>query len=192
MPIRNCALCGKEKPWTWEEAFYNTGFDGGLNSQTEQVVAVLKAAELEVITVDDADNSYIASIRNKYGIELVGPHDFPGDDDPHDFLPGYIIDLLYQAFPPAPPSPAAPVVMMNAWQRAVCASFSSGDCAHLAHDRNWAAALKDCGDPLFAFLMRELSDAEDCEDEATALQRLQSARDDIEEAILAVEAVQAG
>lgn len=72
---------------------------------------------------------------------------------------------------------------MNAWQRAVCRNYGNGDYKHLIFSPRWLAQLDDVGDTLFTFLMIELSTAEDCEDAETALQRLQSARDDLDLAI---------
>lgn len=74
-------------------------------------------------------------------------------------------------------------IFMNAWQKAVCETYGGGDYRHLKRNPRWKEMLDDVGDTLFAFLMIELSDAEDCEDPETALQRLESARDDIDQAI---------
>lgn len=75
---------------------------------------------------------------------------------------------------------------MNAWQRAVCKTYGGGDFSHFVDDPDWRRNIRDCGDTLFAFLMIELADKEDCDDAETALQRLRSARDDIDTAIAAV------
>lgn len=75
---------------------------------------------------------------------------------------------------------------MNAWQRAVCKTYGHGDFDHFADDPDWRQNLDACGDTLFMFLMIELGDMEDCGDARTALQRLHTARDDINEAIAAV------
>lgn len=74
-------------------------------------------------------------------------------------------------------------LFMNAWQKAVCETYGDGDYRHLKRSPRWREALDDVGDTLFRFLMIELSDAEDCEDTETALQRLERARDDIDQAI---------
>lgn len=74
-------------------------------------------------------------------------------------------------------------LFMNAWQKAVCEIYGSGDYCHLHKNPRWKDAIEDIGDTLFRFLMIELSDAEDCEDAETAMQRLQAVRDDIDQAI---------
>lgn len=72
---------------------------------------------------------------------------------------------------------------MNAWQKAVCETYSSGDYQHLHKNPRWKDAVEDLGDTLFRFLMIELSDSEDCENAETALQHLEAVRDDINLAI---------
>jgi hypothetical protein len=72
---------------------------------------------------------------------------------------------------------------MNPWQRAVCETYAEGDFRHVPDEPDWRAALDDCGDTLFRFLMIELADSEDCDSAETALQRLERARADIEQAI---------
>jgi hypothetical protein len=74
-------------------------------------------------------------------------------------------------------------LFMNPWQKAVCETYAHGDYRHLKRNSRWQDKLDDLGDTLFSFLMIELSDAEDCEDAETALQRLEAARDDIDQAI---------
>jgi hypothetical protein len=74
-------------------------------------------------------------------------------------------------------------LFMNPWQKAVCETYGGGDYRHLKRNPRWEDKLDDLGDGLFTFLMIELSDTEDCEDAQTALQRLEAARDDIDQAI---------
>lgn len=74
-------------------------------------------------------------------------------------------------------------LFMNQWQKAVCDTYGGGDYRHLKRSPRWQDQLEDLGDTLFSFLMIELSDTEDCEDAQTALQRLEAARDDIDQAI---------
>lgn len=76
---------------------------------------------------------------------------------------------------------------MNAWQRAVCKTYGGGDFREFADDPDWRRNLRDCGDTLFAFLMIELADQEDCDSADDAIRRLHRARDDIDHAIAAVQ-----
>lgn len=80
-------------------------------------------------------------------------------------------------------------LFMNRWQKAVCETYGHGDYRHYRNNPRWKSAVEDCGDTLFRFLMTELSDSEDCEDAETALQRLEAARDDIDQAIRDVTAL---
>lgn len=74
-------------------------------------------------------------------------------------------------------------LFMNRWQEAVCETYSGGEYRYLTRSPLWRERLDGLGDTLFSFLMIELSDAEDCADTETALQRLDNARSDLDRAI---------
>lgn len=77
-------------------------------------------------------------------------------------------------------------LFMNRWQKAVCKTYGNGDYRHLTRNPRWHDELDTLGDSLLAFILIELSDAEDCEDAETALNRLETARADIDGAIAQV------
>jgi hypothetical protein len=71
---------------------------------------------------------------------------------------------------------------VNDWQRVIARSYGGGDYAYLADIDDYAQLrqeLSECGDTLFAFLMIELSEAEDCENLDTAMQRIDTAINDL-------------
>ncbi|MAT94108.1 MAG: hypothetical protein CME59_16120 [Halioglobus sp.] len=103
MPIDECYHCGNNYHWSWTEAFEKFGFmDGDGQIQTHDVEDVLIEAGYEV-KLDEwgLHNLVIISIK-KNGIELI-PHDDPkvtfGYDDPHDYLPAEIVQLLDEKLP---------------------------------------------------------------------------------------------
>ncbi len=69
-------------------------------------------------------------------------------------------------------------MILNDWQRAVRPKpMAGGDYAYLAKQAEVShEELADCGDTLFEFLMIELSDQEDCEDQEEAVRRMAQAR----------------
>ena len=101
MPITECNNCGGCHCWHWQEAFAKFGFgDGDGQVETETVADALTEAGYEVMVEDwGSHNTVITSIK-KDRAELI-PHaeiEF-GYDDPGDYLPGAIVELLNQAFP---------------------------------------------------------------------------------------------
>lgn len=98
MPICTCDTCGGEYCWRWEEAFEKFGFgDGDSQVETYQVESVLSEAGYEVeVEQWGFHNTVIHSIKRR-GKELI-PHDDPavqfGYDDPRDYLPVGIVNLL--------------------------------------------------------------------------------------------------
>lgn len=103
MPVTKCRCCGGDYRWLWEEAFNKFGFnDGDSQIETYQVEAVLKQAGYEVdVQKWGFHNTVISSIRRD-GKELIG-YDMPGVtvgyDEPHDYLPEDVIDLLDRELP---------------------------------------------------------------------------------------------
>lgn len=98
MPTTTCNRCGSEYDWSYEEAFDKFGFgDGDLRQLTGRVRKVLAVAGYSVETCDFLmHNTVIASIK-KDGRELIPEQVMHGYDDPHDYLPVEIIQLLEEA-----------------------------------------------------------------------------------------------
>ena len=75
------------------------------------------------------------------------------------------------------------------WSKTAAQIYCGGDFSHFATtteiDRGDLAA---CGDGLFRFLMTELSAEEDCDSREEAVRRLESARRNLDEVIVAIEA----
>lgn len=101
MTITTCTCCGGDYHWQWEDAFDKFGFgDGDGIVMTGVVADTLRKAGYEVDhQAFGIHNTVITSIR-KNGADLipVGAVDL-GYDDPHDYLPDDIIELLQKAFP---------------------------------------------------------------------------------------------
>jgi len=103
MPVTTCNCCGGDHFWKWEEAFDKFGFcDGGGQVETYKVETVLKRAGYDVdVQVWGIHNTVITSIRRD-GKELID-YDRPGVsvgyDDPRDYLPEDIVDLLDRELP---------------------------------------------------------------------------------------------
>ena len=80
-------------------------------------------------------------------------------------------------------------VALNAWQKQIARSYGGGDYAYLAERSEIGpAALDDCGDTLFRFLMVELADSEDCDTLEEAIRRCESARQQLDDAISVLQA----
>lgn len=98
-----CENCGGTYQWDWTEAFSKFGFNDGQGQiETLRVAAVLEQAGYTVfVGGNQAHNSVVASIR-KDRIEQI-PFDNPdyhfGYDDPREFFPKEIIQLLDAEFP---------------------------------------------------------------------------------------------
>ena len=74
---------------------------------------------------------------------------------------------------------------LNSFQNTVKQTYSDGDHSYITAIKE----TEDIGDSLFRFLMHELANSEGCEDQNTALNRLETAKRDIETAIEAVESL---
>lgn len=68
---------------------------------------------------------------------------------------------------------------LNRFQAAVAKSYGGGDYAYLIDSPTANSEYEDAGDTLFTFLMRELSDTEDCENLETAIGRMENAVRDV-------------
>ena len=71
---------------------------------------------------------------------------------------------------------------LNAAQKKCLEFYANGDFEHLADiesEFQFKESLNDCGDGLLRFLMNELASSEDCDSLETAMQRLDSAIEDI-------------
>ena len=102
MPISICDNCGSSYLWHWEEAFYKFGFnDGDGQVETWQVESVLSKAGFLVQSYTwGLHNTVITSIQ-KGGVEYIPSIDSKhnhGYDDPRQYLPETILQLLDDAF----------------------------------------------------------------------------------------------
>lgn len=95
MPETACLTCGNPYTWTWEEAFDKCGFcDGDLQVMTEDVVEYLSSRGYTVESEQwGLHNTIITSIK-KDGVELIPESADCGYDDPRDYLPADVIQLL--------------------------------------------------------------------------------------------------
>lgn len=104
MPESECDNCGGSLNWDWTEAFEKFGFgDGDGQVETCQVEDVLREAGYEVkVQKWGMHNTVIVSIK-KDGTEFI-PYSNPaytfGYDDPREFFPVEITDLLDEQLPP--------------------------------------------------------------------------------------------
>lgn len=80
-----------------------------------------------------------------------------------------------------------PCPTLNRYQIAAANEYSQGNFAWIIDDQDWHLTLNDLDDDYFKFIMTELSDKEDCDSKASALQRLQAAADDIQKIYKAIE-----
>jgi len=99
MPMSECENCGNTYEWQWSEAFDKFGFnDGDGLVETPTVATVLRKAGYEVVINDGLmHNSIIISIT-KDGMELIPDHVRLGYDNPYEYLPEEVMNLLDDAF----------------------------------------------------------------------------------------------
>lgn len=99
MSTTTCPTCHSDYHWEWEEAFDKFGFnDGDGLIMTEHVAAKLRGGGFAVTVKSwGCHNVTIASIKRD-GTELI-PFDSIsyGYDDPRDYLPQEIVNLLDEA-----------------------------------------------------------------------------------------------
>ena len=100
MSITACPTCLSARNWSWTEAFDKFGFDDGDGLvMTHVVVKALRRAGYAVTAEPWGwHNVTITSIRLKR-VQMIPEDANLGYDDPRDYLPKEIIDLLDQAFP---------------------------------------------------------------------------------------------
>jgi len=70
----------------------------------------------------------------------------------------------------------------NQFQTLVANKYDGGENSHVENIKD----VKNVGDGLFTFVMVELADSEDCNNKAIALERLEKARDQLEELVDAI------
>ncbi len=101
MSMTTCPTCGTTCHWRWEDAFDKFGFgDGDELVMTEHVAKALRDHGYTVITEPwGCHNVTITSIETKEGEEQIPEAINLGYDDPRDYLPTPIVDLLDAAFP---------------------------------------------------------------------------------------------
>lgn len=78
----------------------------------------------------------------------------------------------------------------NTFQQTAASYYADGTFAWILDEPNWRQRLQECGDPLFAFLIHELSGLAYPDDAPEALRLLQRAADDVEEVYDAIDALQ--
>ena len=95
-----CRTCGTTNEWNWEEAFDKFGFgDGDGLVMTEHVAGALRAAGYRVVAEPwGLHNVTITSIKCG-DVELIPDDVNIGYDEPRDYLPKSIVELLDAAFP---------------------------------------------------------------------------------------------
>ena len=95
MHLTFCPTCSETHTWTWEEAFDKFGFgDGDGLVMTHLVVQALRDAGYRVTSERwGCHNVVINSIR-KGRRHLIPDTANVGYDDPRDYLPVAIVDLL--------------------------------------------------------------------------------------------------
>lgn len=100
MSITNCPTCGETHHWSWEEAFDKFGFnDGDGLVMTDAVIHVLTRHGFVATAVRwGLHNVTITSIETEDGTQLIPEDAKVGYDDPRDYLPERIIDLLDTEF----------------------------------------------------------------------------------------------
>ena len=102
MPTSECICCGSEFEWRWEEAFDKYGFTDGAQPETWTVVTELERTGYVVKAEDHPlHNTTISSIR-KAGREIMPGEDSDinvGHDDPREYLPQELIELLDERLP---------------------------------------------------------------------------------------------
>jgi len=103
MPITQCDSKKCDYQWLWEDAFYEHGFQSGEGQiETYRVECVLTDSGYNVETDQFGTNNIVITSIKKDRRELLPVHyagfNF-GEDDPRDYLPGEIIQLLDKELP---------------------------------------------------------------------------------------------
>lgn len=101
MSTTTCPKCCQDTYWSWEEAFDKFGFgDGDGIVMTDHVANALRAKGY-IVKVEPwgCHNVTIPSITTETGEEQIPDDIVCGYDDPREYLPKAIVELLDQAFP---------------------------------------------------------------------------------------------
>lgn len=101
MSTTTCKTCGQDTYWRWEEAFDKFGFnDGDGMVMTETVASALELAGYDVKTHAWGWHNVVIDRIRKDGVDLIDLKAIQfGYDNPRDYLPDAIIELLDTAFP---------------------------------------------------------------------------------------------
>lgn len=101
MPVSNCRCCGAPVEWNWEDAFFKFGFgDGDGLVMTEKVSDVLMSAGHVTNLVQWGFHNLVIQSITRGGIEQIPNEGIVfGYDDPRDYLPKAILDLLDEKLP---------------------------------------------------------------------------------------------
>jgi len=83
--------------------------------------------------------------------------------------------------------PTPPPNNMTPQQIAAANAYDGGEHSHIVTEANWRRDVHLCGDTLFQFLMAELSAPEGCDSDETALRRLRTAANQINQVIAAIQ-----
>jgi coenzyme F420-reducing hydrogenase delta subunit len=78
--------------------------------------------------------------------------------------------------------------MMNRFQVSVTCAYAEGAYASLANNETWRKDIDELGDGLFRYLILELSTEEECETWAEAINRVETAIHELEQASAALRA----
>lgn len=98
--ISTCTTCGGSYLWDWDEAFDKFGFgDGDGQVETETVADVLRHAGYVVETTAWGLHNVVITSITRGGIEYIPATANIGYDEPRDYLPREIIELLDQHIP---------------------------------------------------------------------------------------------
>jgi len=86
--------------WSWDEAFDKFGFgDGDGLIMTGVVANALRRAGFVVIAEPWGCHNVTITSISRNGTELIPEDTKPGYDDPRDYLPKEIVELLDNTFP---------------------------------------------------------------------------------------------
>lgn len=95
MPIKFCTTCAKQHYWRWEEAFDKFGFgDGDGQVETENIAEILRKAGYEVETERWGCHNVVIISITLNGIECIPEDAVLGYDQPREYLPKEIVDIL--------------------------------------------------------------------------------------------------
>jgi hypothetical protein len=94
-----CPTCGHAHYWSWESAFDKFGFqDGDSLVMTEKVAEALRKHGYEVRTMHWGFHNTIITDISRDGEMLIPGRTVIGYDEPREYLPEDIVDLLDSEF----------------------------------------------------------------------------------------------